>query len=127
MNPAPAEVVFTPRVVLPNAKFATNANAQFIFAEKLTPGCNVRGNPKIPDPKNYREVYHIVRDHWDEWKDGEKTGRKIKGYSFIEVNHGMGGWGGVQPSVRKLVIAAITQGVFGWNDVRIVYRPGGAK
>jgi len=116
-----AEIEITTRVTVINGRFAINRNAHLIRMEKLKPGCNVVGCPRIPDPKTYREVYRIKKDHWDEWEDGKKTGRKRRGYSFVEVNHGMGGWGGVQPSVRALIEAA-SFSLFGPNtDCRIVF------
>jgi hypothetical protein len=122
-------IQFIPRVSLKNASYATNENAHLIRLEKLKPGCNVR-HRNIPDPENYREVYVIKKDHWDEWKNGRPTGKKRRGYSFVEINHGMGGHGGIQPSVRKLVKAAC-MGLFGFGtDYRIVYVPeskGGAS
>ena len=102
------------KVTIVGGRHVTNRNYHLFRLEKLKPGCCVVGHPQIPDPKSHREVYRIKKDHWDEWKDGKQTGHKRKGYSFVEVTHG-GGMCGIQPSVRKLVMAA-TFGIFGQRD-----------
>lgn len=120
------EIVIRVKVSVIGGKYATNKNAHLFRLEKLRPGCNVLGNPRIPDPKNYREVYRIEKDFWQEWENGKATRRKKKGYSFVEVNHRMGGFGGVQKSVRALIKQACF-GIFGMRDDYKLVFEGEAK
>lgn len=99
-------------------KLLANKNAHLIRLESSKVGCNVI-HRNIPDRKTYREVWRIKKDHWPEYKNGKATGKKQKGYSFVEVNHG-GGCGGVQKSVRDLIIASLF-GLFGLRDYRVIY------
>jgi len=118
------ETPITVKLTLVGGKHITNAHAHLVRMEKTKPGCNVRGCPRIPNPETYMEVYRVEKDFWDEWgADGKKTGRKRKGYSFVEVSHRMGGFGGVQSSVKKLIKAACF-GIFGMNDHRIIFEGG---
>jgi hypothetical protein len=115
------------KVQLIGGRNVSNKNAHLIRAVNKKPGCSVI-SPRIPDPKNYVETYRVVKDHWDEWENGKKTGRKKKGYSLIEVTHGMGGWGGVQKSVRNLVkCALLSAGGFGVGLDIYIDQGGGGK
>jgi len=114
------EIEIVAKLTLVNGRFATNKNAHRIRCEKTEPGCTGVRHRDIPNPETYREVYRIKKDHWDEWKNGKPTGRKRKGYSFVEVTHGMG-MVGVHRSVRALITAA-SYAIFGpRTDYRIVF------
>ncbi len=123
-NPVATETQFSVKIALLNGTFATNKNAHRIRCEKVEVGCPNVIHHAI-DPKTYREVYRIKKDHWDEWKDGQRTGRKRKGYCFVEITHGMGGPGHTQNSVGALIKAAAVQNeTFFGGKYRIIFEGG---